>query len=264
MYLDLVRDVSLKYNDRIKQACKPLFDCFNLNHFWYYKIRNDGRFGFFDNHIGWCEYYGGEKLYLTHPYLRNPKLLHPGIYILKHEAEVGSRLFSSGFNSEFQIVNQVPDGIEAYGFSSFSSNDFQMSFFVNEINLLRLFMKKFRENNRLIFTCLEDNLIDLVGLIGPLFNSPCGVEPLSLSSRERFLKKIGVETGASFSQIEVEIVKRLAKGYSASRIAAEMSRSKRTIEHRIERLKEKTVSRSKLELLEKFREISTSGFSLLT
>jgi len=72
-YLDLVQLITVRFHDRILRSCAPLFDCLNLNHFWYYKIRNDGRFAFFDSNIPWCEYYGGEKLYLTHPYLRHPK-----------------------------------------------------------------------------------------------------------------------------------------------------------------------------------------------
>ena len=255
-YLDLVQLITVRFHDKILKSCAPLFDCLNLNHFWYYKIRNDGRFAFFDSNIAWCEYYGGEKLYLTHPYLRHPKFHREGVYLLKHEFPQDSKLSPAiNFKNDFQIINKIPDGVEAYGFSSDSSNEDQYLLFINELNLLRLFMEKFRKENSSIFSYLENNLIDLVDLIGPSFYQNDMLAILEPSTREAYLKKMNFEDICNLSSIELSVMSLLLEGYSAAQIASHLFRSSRTVEHHIERMKEKLGCCSKGELIQKARQM---------
>ena len=139
-YLDLVRTVTIQFHDKIIQSCSPLFKNFNLNHFWHYKITHDGGFSFLDTDIEWCEYYGANKLYLKHPYLRSPKLLKTGIYILRNEIPLITNKYKRKNNlniykNELQLIRKTPNGIEASGFSA-TENESHIYLLINEINLL--------------------------------------------------------------------------------------------------------------------------------
>ena len=43
-YVEMIRAVSGRYNDKIKHITDDVFRCFNLNYFWYNKISDDGSF----------------------------------------------------------------------------------------------------------------------------------------------------------------------------------------------------------------------------
>lgn len=252
-YLDLVRLTTARFHDQLKSVCAPLFEAFGLNHFWYYKISENGGFYFLDSNISWCEYYGGEKLYLQHPYLRHPKFLCEGIYVLQNRCLYSSQLEMKlfGFQTNFQVVDKVMGGIEAFGFSSPHSNESQMALLVNEIKSIKIFTDRFKSEHRKMIAHLEDNQIDLVGLIGSSFYKNENFPFINSSARQVFLKKMGVASQYKLSPREIDVLKLMLEGYSASQIASLTSRSKRTIEHHIERIKWKTSSLSKGELIRK-------------
>ena len=80
-------------------------------------------------------------------------------------------------------------------------------------------MEKFRKENISIFSCLENNLIDLIDLIGPSFYQNDMLPILGPSMREAYLKKMNFEDISNLSSIELNVMNLLLEGYSAAQIA---------------------------------------------
>ena len=72
-------------------------------------------------------------------------------------------------------------------------------------------------------------------------------------SEKKFLKNLGIEVSCSVR--EIEVMKLLLEGYSASQIGKEIFLSRRTIEHHLERIKDKLGCTSRAELIQKAREL---------
>src|SRR5580698_4255498 len=81
-YENIIQSVSVRYTDLINKACRQLFQSFNLNHFWYCKIDNRGNYRFLGSHVGWCELFASEKLYLKYSYLRHPDLHQNSVHLI--------------------------------------------------------------------------------------------------------------------------------------------------------------------------------------
>lgn len=262
---DLTESVTSRYGDRMQKACSHLFDFFGLNQFFYYKICNSGRFVLLDSCAAWSEYYESEKLYLIDPYFRHPRFFQEGVVLLKDVEDqslkrilnLGKEKFHFGFI--LKLINKTPDGIEAFGFSSRSSSENQVSLLLSELPLLRLFAKRFREDQQFLFSRLEDNQIDFAKLVGPTFyENSLGIASYS-RVREKFLQRLGFNGAASLTAREIGVVKLVLQGYSAGKIASQVFLSKRTVEHHIERIKEKLGCDSKANLIQKARELDLLG-----
>ena len=130
-----------------------------------------------------------------------------------------------------------------------------------ELPLLKLFTQKFREDNQLLFSAIDDYPIDLTRVIGPDFykNRFSGILPNRSAQRQAVLKKMGVDFERRLTSREIEILKLLLLGYSAGKVATQIHLSKRTVEHHIERIKDSLGCDSKAELIQKGIELERIG-----
>jgi len=265
-YGDLIESVTVRYNDQILNACSAVFDFFGFNQFYYLKITNQGYFSLIGSHVPFSEYWASEKCYLTYPYYRHPKFYKEGISVIQNVENENLKVFLDpligmfNFQSWVRIINKLPDGIEEFGFSSYSIfSSLQCSQISNEIGMLRLFLNKFKSENKSLFSKIEDRQINIAELIGPdFYKNDMPIIPQSVG-KKALLAKLGIEVGPPLTLREVEITKLLLAGYSASKIASQVYLSKRTVEHAIERLKEKLSCQSKSELVQKARELEYFG-----
>lgn len=261
----LSRSISCCYSDIIKRSCESLFYYFNLNHFYYTRITNGGYFTSLDSHADWSQYYASEKLFLRTPYFRQPRLVRKGVRLLKDLRDSAYEdVYNRGkskfdFNLTLQLIDEFPDGIEIFGFSSNFSNEMQIALLLNELPLIRLFTKKFREGNPFLFSKLEDNQIDIAGVIGAAFYESAIPTTPQCVARQDFLQKMGIRCGDPLTPRENDVIKLLLQGYSAGKIAPAIHLSKRTVEHHIERMKEKLGCDSKADLIQKARELERYG-----
>jgi DNA-binding CsgD family transcriptional regulator len=265
-YLNVIEAVSARHNDKIKKACAYLFDCFGFGYFYYYKISDRGHFTGLTSNFKCNLYNTDQKAYLTYPFYRHPKYISSGIII---PSEVKAEPFPELLNSckckfnihvNLIILNKTANGFEEFGFGSSSHHEMPTTLLVNELPLLRLFARKFLQDNQFLFSLMEDNQIDLAKLIGPTFYERALPEIPKPRGKLAFLQKMGIEIDNELSQREIDVVRRLLKGCSASQIAKEIYLSKRTVEHHIERIKMKLSCFSKSELITKFRDLEQIGY----
>lgn len=262
-YVEMIRAVSGKYNDKVKRLTSELFSHFNLNSFWYNKISDRGTIAALASHMHWTEYFGWEKMYAKYPFLRHSRSIQPGVRLLKDVDHAPLRDVLSSCKDKydmsflFSITNKTEDGIEEFGFASPYSSGPQISMMFNELPLLRLFAKKFKEENQFLLSKLEDNKIDLTALIGSAFYESSLPLTLSSENRRQLLQKLGMRDRTLLTVADTAVMDLLLQGYSASQIGERLFRSRRTIEHRIEKIKEKLSCQSKSELIQKYQEIES-------
>lgn len=258
------RNVSRVFYNKLKKFSAPLVDCFGISHFCYNRITNSGFYVYTGICPEWEEYCWSEKMYLNDPSLRHPDNFCSGVSHLRVIKDEKWNEYNLKACEKFQINcslllrNKTANGIESFGFALQSTDPLQHVTLLNELPLLKLFIRRFQEEFRSLNSVLEDNQVDLASIIGPTFNniaSPIMSKPIQ---REQFLKKMGIAV-PSLTLRELEIVRELPKGYSASQIGNELFISTRTVEHHLDRIKDKFCCSSKSELIQKVRELESLG-----
>lgn len=252
--------INRKYNDRINKFCSAFFSSLNLCHFWYFKINNTGNVSFVGSFAEWTEIFAAEGLYKA--YLFDPKFFKAGITLRKNVQNPYLQKVCLSWEKKFGdhqtlvFHNKTSDGFEEFGFTSPSSSDNQTGVFLNELPIFRLIIQKFKEEKKFL-SQLEEIQINVVSLIGPDFYTDRLIQQEKVN-RQSIFKNWGVK--ADLSPIERKLIPFIALGYSAEKIALKIFRSKRTVEHHVERIKMKLECDSKFELVQKARQLEDIGY----
>ena len=257
----LSKITSSPYHDQMQRFAAPLQDHFGINHFWYYRITNTGDYSFLGTHTKWCEYCFDEAAVSYFPSLRHPTIATSGISLMKSWPDASYNAMLQTAWDKFQInfninlVERLPDGVEAFGFASGFNDPQADERLLNNLPLLTQFTKVFREKHQNLFSVANDNRINLATHFGALFYE----QPKTMvipSDKSIFLHKIGLGWIFSLTPREQEVVELLSSGFSAPYIAGELGLSSRTVENYINTIKSKLSCSSKSELIEKAKQIS--------
>ncbi|MBA3603272.1 MAG: response regulator transcription factor [Parachlamydiaceae bacterium] len=266
---EMLKRTSFLYHEKIKKSSAPLSTYFSITHFSYVKITNSSRISILSNRPEWLEHYLGEKFYLVQPHFRrHPNTYQTGItlpgQIPDREYRSAMEIAQNDFliHPGLVITQKRSDGVELFGFDLKCSTPILNELLINELPLLRKFTEKFREENIFLFNLLDDYQFDLQDIMGKDFRFDTENAAMTLPNRNLCLREMGfgLDKSATLSTREIEVLQFLLQGASASIIAEELNLSKRTIEHYVERLKNKLVCYSKMELIAKAREIEQLGY----
>lgn len=267
-YKDLLKYTSFSFRDKIKKYCTPLLKHFSINHFSYVKITNSGHFTCLSSRPEWMEYYFEEKFYLVQPHFRHPSIHKTGISfpgLIQNQSYQDAMQIAQ---SKFQIYPSLifsekkDDGIDFFSFDLNSSQPVLNALLFNELPLLRKFTHMFQQENSSLFKLSDMYQINLIDLMGTDFYLDTDPIVASLSNRPQCLNELGLglKTSEKLSAREITIMQYLLHGASANQIGDLLCLSKRTIEHYIERLKNKLVCHSKMDLILKGRELEALGY----
>ncbi|MBS0655896.1 MAG: helix-turn-helix transcriptional regulator [Verrucomicrobia bacterium] len=262
---EMIRNTTGRYHDKIKKACQPLFTHFGIVSFSYAKLTHTGYHSVLSSNPKWLEYYYAEKLYLLQPHFRHPSNFQSGISLAKNiensEYQSISTIASEKFNEHFSvgILDRVADGLEIIGLNVNTPSKMHDLLLLNELGSIRKFLAKFARENRDIFRTLEDNQVDLAMLMGSKFQKADIPVIAHLSQRKLFLKEIGIDI-PHITVRENEVLTLLLNGNSANQIALCLNLSCRTVEHYVEKLKNKLGCFSRSELIGKTRELEQLGY----
>ena len=245
-------------NDKLNIFCTPLTDYLNISQFYYYHVSNAGHLVSLGSNHAWDEFFYSDKSHLIHtPYFRHPDNFLNGVSFIQNvEYEQFEKILQTGHdkfnvNLSLQFMNKTKNGLEAFGFGIKSKTLKDHLNFSKELPLLRLFVKKFKEEFQpTIQPLLNESQIDIGQLIGPDFYKVSTSVMPEPRSRRDFLKKMGVDIFNPLTAREYDVIKYLLKGYSASQIADELFLSTRTVEHYLERIKDKLGCISKTDLIQ--------------
>ncbi|MGB7979050.1 MAG: helix-turn-helix transcriptional regulator [Chlamydiales bacterium] len=260
------RNQSSPYFGSMVRFAQPLFDHFGINHFWYYRILSDGTYAYVGTHEAWNEYCAHYGLIKYFPCVRHPDVLQPGITFMKtglnaEAQEILNTIWEKfGIHFNLNIFERCSEGISAFGFGTRFNNLEAEERLLNELPLLRYFTKEFRKRHQKLIRSVEDNGVDLNPLMGRALYEPPkgGVTPCD---RSGFLRELGCTAIFALSPREKEVLAFLANGFPASYIKEKLHLgSVRTVESYISSIKNKLSCHSKVELIEKAKEIASTGF----
>jgi DNA-binding CsgD family transcriptional regulator len=256
---------SSPYHDKMMQFASPLKDHFSINHFWYYRICNSGHYSYIGTHSAWNEYCFENHMIEQFPCLRHPATLQNGISLMArtrnddYQKVLDTAREKYNINFNINLIKKIPEGMEAFGFATQHDHVISDEKLLNELPLLRHFIKVFRERYKNLFELLYDSQVDLSAYLGPLFTQV--QKQLHIpSEREIFLKKLGCHPEFTFTAREKEVLRYISKGYSAPYIATQLSLSRRTIENYIATIKCKLFCNSKTEMIQKAQELFSIGY----
>jgi len=265
-FLEMMRmNRASSYFDRAIRFAAPLKDHFGINHFWYYQITNTGAYSYMGTHEDWAEYCFGSSLIKCFPCLRHPNVLGKGISLMRSNEsdesykalqEIAWNKFKINFN--LNLYECSADGVEAFGFATCFKDPKADERLLNELPLLKYFIKAFRKNHQKMFHVLRENQVDLRPHMGSDFYKRSTELSIPLE-RASFLSKLGCASILTLTSREKDLIKLLANGYPASYIASQLHLGIRTVENYIATLKDKLNCSSKVALIQKAHEIVSIG-----
>lgn len=269
----MVQAVTIKCHHIIRRATSDFCDFFHIAQFWYNRVDDRGLLTGYSNHPAWTEYFASENLHQKCPLLCHSKYLKEGISIFDDSINSADEHYLNDsiidvfykdkmkYKSNIWVIyiKKTKTGSEQFGFFI---NKKALSLFFSEQELVKLFMNKAPEISPLLFSKLEDNQINLIEELGNSFYQGIELNTPNLTYRQKLIEKLGLKIANKLSNKEIEVIKLVLQGYSASAIAPQVFLAKRTVDHILERIKDKMECNSKTQLIIKARELEKTGFFL--
>lgn len=262
---DVLRFVE-KTQNKVRKFCDPLIHHFEINEFVYEVETKNGGTAAINFHHDWMHCYWSDKMYLL-----NPLSIHPDNHLegflsvesIDDESTKSLILHAKknfGIHLSFLVCNKITNGMEFFVFGLKSPAPKQVMKFYNEIPLIKAFVKRFKEEFKSEILALENYQINVAKLKGPAYQNPSFnlfPEPVD---RANFLEKLGLEIPQPLTPKELDVIKYLTKGLPAPKIAERLFISSRTVEHHLERIKDKFDCTTKAELIQKIQKLHSFGY----
>lgn len=261
MYTNIRR----RFEQKFRRFCRPLKDFLRINQFYHYRLTHSGHYAVIGLHTEWEEYFFSEKFHLSFPYFRHPRYIESGQALpqvinekkFKQVLYEGEKKFN--VNLSLVVMEKTAEGVDAFGFGLASADLSHHLALYNELPLLRLFIEHFRQEFKGLSPAFDEYQVDFASAIGQPFYQPICAHSIKPSDRTRFLEQMGMLSEIPLSSQDKRTLRYLLDGYSAPHTAEMMLLSPRTVEHRLERLKEKFGCFSKTELIQKARLLEKLG-----
>lgn len=239
----------------IKNYCSKFFKLYNLNYFQVLRVYQDGSFVFLSNLDGWAEFSFNHAFKSNEPLVYsyvNTDILDPTSYFFLWEENLPIKPVSL-IKNEFKVHNGltlVERGTTYYdmwGFGTPANNKQAISFYINNIDVLRNFINAFKHDQKLLLNKLESQPINVA--------KPQQDKNLKLMLLEpnNFNNRIAVSFNQRNGYIttqEYACISKLPLGYSSKQIGAILKISPRTVEEYFRRVKIRLGCKSKLDLIQ--------------
>jgi DNA-binding CsgD family transcriptional regulator len=248
--------------------CTPLHDAFGVNYFWYFKITHSGDYSYIGTHVDWSEWSFEHDMIKNFPLLRNPNNLSPGIHFMNqtnrpgHEVPVNVARDKFNINLAISLIKKIDCGAEVFGFGTKASHPKAEQALINELPLLRHFIKNFREKFKKNIQYADENPVNLISHLGPIYDELDGTT-VSKEKRTQFLQAIGLGALLKLSKREKEVFFLIHEGYSYAQIADILFLSPRTIEKFVGNLQAKLSCDSKGQIIQMANILFSTGYSVL-
>lgn len=240
-----------KYANRVKEDSKPLLNL-DIQHFYYFRITDEGNNFVFSSRPEINEYYFENKLYLNGPFLRHPQNFQSGFFFFddiekeKYNNSLALVAKSFKYRPVIGLCKREKNYAEFFNFWS-DTQDSQNSKYLDPsfLNLLTSYAEHFKKKNQSILYSDAAPHHNLKALIGEKFSK---IDPYRKIQEEEnlkrmFLNEIGlssyVRQAELLSNREKQCVQLMLKGKSSKEIAEDLILSPRTVEHYFNHIKNK-------------------------
>lgn len=248
-FTQIIKNYSIKHEQKIKKICAPLLDSLNIPIFTYSFVEADGSFGLLTNTPEFHDYYFENKMHLQNPYFAHPALFRPGCVMLPCSVEEETqKALRKRFKADhfFLSLNTSPHLMEAFLFANVNENLTDTNLYLSRLDLLHKFNNYFKKEAKDLIGRMKTEDYNIKTERGmQLFESAPNV-PLAIYDPkiQNFLKKV---TG--LSRQELTCLEHFKLGKSAQATAAIMGLSQRTVESYFDSIKNKLGCTSKYDLL---------------
>jgi DNA-binding CsgD family transcriptional regulator len=256
---------SLQYADELKNICQPL-NKINISYFGYALIDNEGRFSTLNNHPYFMEHYLSKQYYNADFHLAKDDYF--GNYIISDSLEltnlskkINQDAADFGIKHFFTIIEKDQLGTHYYHFANNSSDSWINQFYINNIDLLKMFIRYFNDCVRaskqisaaynIKFAIDHDtasfSINDTPDLSGTMKN------------RSQFLRTLNASENKSplmaLTPQQSKCVKLLVHGLSANEIAQQLNLSRRTVENYLSAVRDNSGCRNSREIIAQYHSI---------
>lgn len=240
----------------MKRTLRPLQEYFLVNHFWYYQITKNGDYSFIGSNNKWIDYVFESDRLFDFPCINNPNSYDNGISMMnsgqtpayQEILNSASKQFSIFF--QFQLMEYSNEGIRAFGFATEQNAPRVANKLLNEMALLRSFIKYFQDENAQLLEFADNQAVNLLGNFSFNLNEQDQPPRTEEFQREELLRLLNPLAGKMrLTKREKEILPFIAQGFPASYIAQEFYLSRRTVENHWAHIKSKLGCETKTELI---------------
>ncbi|MDX2164341.1 MAG: helix-turn-helix domain-containing protein [Gammaproteobacteria bacterium] len=254
------KHISLNISEHVKGICAPLFSSTGINYFHYGRL-----------------YPSGYSLVLvTSPMLHKffwdkeyDKVVFPnyreGIFINRYENNFLNEVRELFNMDHWLMINKnKKEYIESFGFSTSSSNQKIMDFYLNHQDVLEQFCLYFKEQAKELIHLSESSL--LYTDIGPIENKAEETPSKLLKDfliKDKYLIENTEKNIVKMTKIEFLILYHMSNGLSAKQIGRLMGISFRTVECHLLQVKSKLLAKNKVDVIMKYCSLFKSTFPSL-
>jgi DNA-binding CsgD family transcriptional regulator len=237
---EMVEKYTIKVDRKIKKICAPLVDCLSIPIFSFFIVNADGTFGNLSNYPENLDFFYAQKLFHNFPYMVHPSLLRTGCVLTDCHLE------RFKMTHLFLIVQNYGTYIEGCGFAITGSLNTSYPNFFPKLRMLQIFISYFkREAAPIIKNMMQDGYNIFTERQDAFFQVDPSLPLANTNSDvQRFLKMT-----SPLSKREIECLDLFKQGMSAQATASHLGLSQRTVEHYLDRIKEKLGCSSKWDLL---------------
>jgi DNA-binding CsgD family transcriptional regulator len=252
-----------KFKQKIMRTCAPLFQTFGLNFFFHQSVNQNGLYYAICNNPEYMHYYYQQKMQECNPFIMQSEKVNGGVYLLKsvesnlsEEFQLTFQIARDRYNVHHSLLIVENDSYDChqYGFGFAPDSIGSESLILNELPLLKVFIKYFHEEMADALNGLKANPVRIRPNKEYLKNNLLPDMQLDHLKRMSLLAKMKVPRNLvsppKLSKRELDCLKLYLKGKSASEIGDGLGLTKRTVEFYINNVKNKLSCYKKSELIE--------------
>lgn len=271
---EMTEKYSIKYNNKLRKVCAPLFDTFSINYFYYQFHSSDGKYGGIASNVDFVHEFCASKMQFNMPFITTFNWNSNHLYLVDKISEKNYTKYHSFLREtsakykskhEFSLTKKENNYCLEYGFGMTPHSDINV--LINNTALLKKFISYFESTFKNEIQLLFENPILLKEELGNFYigQQSCEVKDFNLTENERinFLKQISNSEESNILDVkltkrEIEILKFYYKGKSASEVGRILNLSTRTVQNYLQVIKDKFMCSKKSQLFECLNQMNTN------
>ena len=153
------------YGDAAQKGTSILFDCFGIEHFYYHKLSDSGRFFLFESSFDLLESLNSQVFLSHYPAYCHPKFHQSGSFMTTITSDkrytnletTRKNFLHNNFKMAYRSITQNSVCVEEFGFSMSNSNEDYCRFISNNSANLKLFSEWFLSEHRSLLSFLDES-----------------------------------------------------------------------------------------------------------
>jgi len=248
----------------IQRVMEPLRVHYGIDHFWQFRMDEQGTFFYTGNDPDRMNVYLDLNLHKTNAFFAHPNL-YPQMRILEEIAHDDAYLNERKmirqkvnlYNHYLILRKPTPNVCEGFGFASITQNNCIVELASQSPEIFEAFVDYYLQKTEKMQNRLYDNRVFVRDFYGPAFTTKTDLHRrlhLLQQKRTLFFSTILPEKSCSLEQLtprEKDCILCYLKGLTAEETARAFSISKRTVESYFENIKQKLNLTSKRDLFKK-------------